>query len=99
MTQEDLKEIVARVTEEVMRESSVTAAQRGFKVDDLRKQVVGLGDGDLSAWEISYKTSLVAVGTPAGRPTLDMPSDLAWEISYKTSSVVFSRPGGLGQEG
>jgi hypothetical protein len=89
MTQDELKKIVTRVAEEVKCESGMTAAQRGFKVEDLREQLGGLGDGDLSAWEISYKTSSVSIG--AGPNIRDIAGSLAWEISYKTSSAALPR--------
>lgn len=87
MTQDELKKLVARVADEVGRESIDTAAKRGFKVEDLREQVTGLGDGDLRAWEISYKTSSAGVG---GRIP-DLGGVSAWEISYKTSSMGLPR--------
>jgi hypothetical protein len=83
---EDLNEIVARVTSQVLEETK-GFEERYFAVGDLKSYLAGLGKGPDSAWEISYKTTSAPV--IEGLPELGRraPGLSAWEISYKTTSA------------
>ena len=82
MSKEQISELVNRATANVFKE--MQGVEGAFGVTELRAHLSELGKIGTVAWEISYKTSSVALGrTDLVRPG----AAVAWEISYKTSSV------------
>ncbi len=89
MNEDQMKELVARVTKEVAGEIKQAEIDRGISISELRDHAKDLGGGKLdSAWTISYNTS----DNIAGNLT-DRVGPAAWTISYNTSNIAASTKG------
>ena len=81
----DLKDIVSRVSSEVLGEME----ENRFQIQDFEDHVERLGGGKsgTAAWSISYDTSSSKL-TPAPGAGINPPSigPAAWSISYSTSN-------------
>ena len=88
MKEDELKNLIARVTDSVVQEVKVAEAARGISISDLREHAKEFGGGKLgSAWKISYDTSGRVI---EGFEESDI---AAWKISYDTSGKVLSQRG------
>lgn len=89
-SEQEVKDIVARVTADVMRESQSKEAT--FKVADLTAHVTDIVKGADAAWTITYSTAAATLGeaSPRLRGT-----EVAWSISYSTASAALADRGGL----
>jgi len=64
MNEDQMKDLVTRVTKEVAAEIKQAEIDRGISISELREHAKELGGGNLdSAWTISYNTSDNAVST------------------------------------
>ncbi|GLO46553.1 hypothetical protein [Pseudomonas putida] len=94
VSNEQLKELIARATSDVLKEMQSSAGE-AFSVDDLRAKVLDFDKiGDAVAWEVHYKTSMAGIEKAGSvvRPG----AEVAWEVHYKTSMA--NLPKGSTQE-
>ncbi|MGJ8536333.1 MAG: hypothetical protein ACSHW2_04205 [Parasphingopyxis sp.] len=82
----EMREIVDRVSAEVMSEMKV--GEKGFGVSDLAASLKEMTDSPQEAWTIIYST---ADAKFAGRSDLANPAS-AWSISYSTTDAAIREP-------
>ena len=84
MNDEQIKKLIARVTQEVVSEVQQAEVERGISISELYEHAKKLGGGSLdSAWKITYDTS----GRIADS-LVDQIGPSAWKITYDTSGKV-----------
>jgi hypothetical protein len=83
----EIKEIVARVTADVINETR--GKEAAFTVSDLSTHLRNIAKGDEVAWTISYSTAAASL-SEAGIRTNPL-NEVAWSITYSTSAAVLQQ--------
>ena len=87
-SEQDINDIVARVSAQVLRE--VKSSEQVFRIGDLSTHVIDLGKGGDAAWTISYSTAAATLDGGTRIRTLD---EVAWTINYSTSKPTLTERG------
>ena len=80
-SESEIKDLVARVTAEVRKESIGSEAH--FKVSDLSAHLRDIAKPDTQAWTISYSTAAAELASQGIR-TAGL-GEAAWSITYSTA--------------
>jgi len=83
----EIKDIVARVTADVMNEAR--GKEAAFTVSDLSTHLRNIAKGDEVAWTISYSTAAASLANAGIRTNPG--GEVAWTISYSTSAAVLQQ--------